>query len=392
MLAFILGSKYSLGELILHYWPVFPVALAAALITTPICRIVALRFGIVDIPDDTVKTHKNPTAYLGGIAILAGSLAGLGAGIYLLLTVGSHVSPDVEPQTGGFDTDRFNWLMLVGIASGAIIATAVGIVDDVRNLKPMPKFIGQAIAAAVLVVVGVCPNIVDGLQYVGIDNAPSMLNYVLGVPIVLFFILGATNSLNLLDGLDGLCVGVTGIITIALFALATILATWAHSPVGDPIRLILSLSLMGGALGFLPWNRHPAKIFMGDGGSMLLGFVAGTLMILFTERVGAWSVAAIIVFGLPILDTAVALVRRFVHRQPLFVSDRGHIYDQLMDRGLGLKKTVTISYLLATVYVLIGLSTSILRLRYAVVIFVLVFMVSAYTVWAKGFIAYSKPK
>ena len=121
------------------------------------------------------------------------------------------------------------------------------------------------------------------------------MEYAVGVPIVLFFILGATNSLNLLDGLDGLCAGVTAIITLAFLLLAIILATWAHSPVGDPIRLILCLALVGGTLGFLPWNRYPAKIFMGDAGSMLLGFVAGTLMILFAERFGKWSIAAVIV-------------------------------------------------------------------------------------------------
>ena len=131
------------------------------------------------------------------------------------------------------------------------------------------------------------------------------------------------------------------------------LATYGHSYLGDPVRLILCLALVGGILGFLPLNRHPAKIFMGDAGSMLLGFVAGSLMILFTERIGRWSVGAIIIFGLPILDTAVALARRFINKKPLFVSDRGHIYDQIHDRTGSLKKTLKICYLLAIIYALI---------------------------------------
>jgi UDP-GlcNAc:undecaprenyl-phosphate/decaprenyl-phosphate GlcNAc-1-phosphate transferase len=156
--------------------------------------------------------------------------------------------------------------------------------------------------------------------------------------------------------------------------------------VGDPVRLIVCLALFGGTLGFLPLNRHPARIFMGDAGSMLLGFIAGTVMILFTERMGRWSVGAIIIFGLPILDTAVALVRRFINKRPLFISDRGHIYDQFMDRGLSLKRTVGLSYLLATVYAIIGLAMAQIRFRYALVVFVLVVAISGYVVWRKGFL------
>jgi hypothetical protein len=105
------------------------------------------------------------------------------------------------------------------------------------------------------------------------------------------------------------------------------------------VRIIICLSLVGGVLGFLPFNRHPAKIFMGDAGSMLLGFVTAALMILFAETIPRWWMASIVIFGLPILDTATALVRRLVNKRPLFVSDRGHIYDQLIDRGIPLRNT-----------------------------------------------------
>ena len=136
----------------------------------------------------------------------------------------------------------------------------------------------------------------------------------------------------------------------------------------------------------MPFNRYPAKIFMGDAGSMLLGFVVAALMILFAEQVPRWWIASIIVFGLPILDTAVALVRRLVNRRPLFVSDRGHIYDQMIDRGMSLKKTVVISYLLAGIYALIGLIMSQIRTRYATVVYVFVFVVSGLIVWKKGYL------
>jgi UDP-GlcNAc:undecaprenyl-phosphate GlcNAc-1-phosphate transferase len=206
------------------------------------------------------------------------------------------------------------------------------------------------------------------------------------VLIVMFFVLGATNSLNLLDGLDGLCAGVTAIITVALLLLAIHLATWDFSPHGDPVRLVLCLSLVGGVCGFLPFNRHPAKIFMGDAGSMLLGFVVAALMILFDERWARWWMASTVIFGLPILDSAVAVVRRLLQRRPIWLSDRGHIYDQMLDRGIPLRRTVAVCYGLASLYAVIGLTMSQIRTRYAAVVYVLVIAVSALVVWHKGYL------
>jgi len=148
----------------------------------------------------------------------------------------------------------------------------------------------------------------------------------------------------------------------------------------------LSLGLLGGVCGFLPFNRHPAKIFMGDAGSMLLGFVVATLMMLFAMKLARWWMASIMVFGLPILDTAVALARRFINKRPLFVSDRGHIYDQMIDRGMTLKRTVAICYGLAGIYALIGVVMSQIRTRYALVVYIVVSICSAYVVWKKGYL------
>jgi UDP-GlcNAc:undecaprenyl-phosphate GlcNAc-1-phosphate transferase len=219
---------------------------------------------------------------------------------------------------------------------------------------------------------------------------PDSLEMILGIFIVIFFVVGATNSLNLLDGLDGLCGGVTVIITVALLLLSIHLATWGVSDVGDPVRIIVCLGLVGCVCGFLPFNRYPAKIFMGDAGSMLLGFTVAALMMLFAEEIPRWWLASIVVFGLPILDTAVALTRRLLNHRPLFVSDRGHIYDQMIDRGIPLKKTVTICYVLASVYAIIGLvmglTTRIKTWPYATIVYVVVFAVSALVVWTRGYL------
>jgi UDP-GlcNAc:undecaprenyl-phosphate GlcNAc-1-phosphate transferase len=355
---------------VLQFWPVLLTSFLCTLASTYLCKMIAMKFGLVDRPDELVKTHKEPIAYLGGVGMLVGFTVGLLIGIYLFCRGASF------PHT---------FRLLFGVLAGAAIACFIGLVDDIFEMKPLHKFTGQIIAAVLLLFVGIRPSLHLFTTLLGLDMSAT-LETALGIPIVIFFVIGATNSLNLLDGLDGLCAGVTAIITVAMLLLAIHLATWGFSDIGDPVRIIICLALVGGVCGFLPFNRYPAKIFMGDAGSMLLGFTVAALMILFAERTPRWWMASIVVFGLPILDTAVALVRRFLNKRPLFVSDRGHIYDQMIDRGIPLKKTVAISYLLAGLYAAIGLVMSQTRTRYAAVIYFLVFLVSGVIVWKKGFL------
>jgi len=355
---------------VFRFWPVLVASFIGSLAATWLCKKIAIKFRIVDRPDDLVKTHKEPIAYLGGLGMLVG--------LTVAILVGIGCLRDEE-----FFSPALKWL--VGILAGGAIACFVGLTDDIFDMKPRHKFLGQIIAAIVLILVGITPDlyrITDPLNL----PMPQSLEVILSTFIVIFFVLGATNSLNLLDGLDGLCAGVTAIITIALLLLSIHLATWGYSEVGDPVRVIICLGLVGGVFGFLPFNRYPAKIFMGDAGSMLLGFMIAALMILFGERVPRWWMASIVIFGLPILDTAVALVRRLLNHRPLFVSDRGHIYDQMLDRGIPLKETVAISYVLAGVYAAIGLMMSQIRTRYAAVVYFFVFVISAIFVWKKGYL------
>ena len=383
MLALFFGTKVPLIDVVQAYWSVFPVALAVSLVATPICRRLAVRINLMDYPDAEVKTHGKPTAYLGGLGILAGVGVGLLVGIFLVPE--PDVVEGVVVSAGRYGTYWPDWLMLLGIGFGAIVACGVGVVDDVVDLRPWQKLLGQVMAATILLTVGIRPNISGVLVLLGID-VPRLAGLAIDFCVVMFFLLGAMNSVNLLDGLDGLCAGVTAIGTVGLMLLAVGLATWRYSPIGDPVRLVVCLSLVGGTLGFLPMNRHPASIFMGDAGSMLIGFAVGTVMILFCESVGRWSVSAIIIFWLPILDTGVALVRRFVNKRPLFVSDRGHIYDQLMDRGWSLKKTVRVYYIMEIVCVLVGLVVSQMRFRYALIVFVGIVLLSGLLTYRHGFL------
>ncbi len=355
---------------VMQFWPVLVLSFFCALVTTFFCRSIAYKFGIVDKPDNSVKTHKGSIAYLGGIGILTGLAVGILTGIYYLR--GREYFPGA-----------LTWLLAV-LAGGAI-ACFVGLIDDIFDIKPWQKMTGQIAAAGALIVVGIRPTLYYFFSPFGWTIPPN-IEVVVGIPIVMFFVLGATNSLNLLDGLDGLCAGVTAIITLAMLLLAVHLGTWGYSDTGDPVRVIICLGLLGGVCGFLPFNRHPAKIFMGDAGSMLLGFVMAALMILFAEKIPRWWMASIVVFGLPILDTAVALLRRLINKRPLFASDRGHIYDQMIDRGIPLKRTVAICYGLAGIYALIGVVMSQIRTMYALIVYIVVFAVSALVVWKKGYL------
>lgn len=355
---------------VLRFWPVLVVSFLAALVGTLISRKIAIRFGIVDMPDDLVKTHHKPVAYLGGIGIFTGISAGIIAGIVYL-------------SGGEYFHQSSKWLL--GILGGAAIACLIGFIDDLRDLRPSGKILGQVAAAVVLLAVGISPNLTFLTKQLYLPISP-LIEDVLEIAIVIIFVVGSTNSLNLLDGLDGLCAGVTTVISLAMLLISIHLATWYFSGVGDPVRIIICLALVGASAGFLPFNRYPARIFMGDAGSMLLGFMIAALMILFGEHIPRWWMASVVVFGLPILDTAVALIRRLINHRPLFVSDRGHIYDQMIDRGIPLKKTVAISYYLAGLYALIGLAMSQIRTRYAGIVYVIVFGVSGIIVWKKGYL------
>ncbi len=361
----------------LQFWPVPVFSFISALVATLLCKNIALKLGIVDKPDKLVKIHKESVAYLGGIGILAGLTVGILTGIYCISNRASISS--FEPEHF-----RLSFKWLAAVLTGGAIACLVGLIDDIFDIKPGQKILGQVAAAVILIFVGIRPALYYSLEGA---RVPENIEFFLGIPIVIIFVLGASNSLNLLDGLDGLCAGVTVIIAGAMLLLAIHLGTWGFSEVGgDPVRVIICLGLLGAVCGFLPFNRHPAKIFMGDAGSMLLGFVVAALMILFAEKIPRWWLASVVAFGLPILDTAVALVRRFINKRPLFVSDRGHIYDQMIDRGIPLKKTVAICYALAAIYALIGLAMSQIRTRYALIVYVIVFIVSGAVVWKKGYL------
>jgi UDP-GlcNAc:undecaprenyl-phosphate GlcNAc-1-phosphate transferase len=365
----IIGPNASLRQVLGPYFSVLLVGFIFALAATPIARKLAFHYHILDMPNSTVKTHKQPTAYLGGMAVLVGFLAAV---------IWAMVLTKMKPTS-------LQIHLVSAICAGAILASVVGLIDDIKDLRPWQKLLGQAICSLFLIWGKIKPNLNPIFNALDI-TVPDGVQNVIGYLIVLFFVLGASNSLNLLDGLDGLCAGVTAIITIGFLVLEIHLATWATDPEVDPIRIIVSMALAGSAIGFLIFNHHPAKIFLGDAGSILLGFVIAAMMILFSEENPRWWAASVLIFGLPILDTGTALIRRALNKRPLFVSDRGHIYDQMIDRGISLEKTVRLNYLLAALYAVLGIFSAVfMHFRHALIFDMAVLILSFVILGWKGF-------
>jgi UDP-GlcNAc:undecaprenyl-phosphate GlcNAc-1-phosphate transferase len=358
---------------------VFLASLMLSLLGTPLFRWLAVSKGIWDRPDEAVKVHKTPIPYLGGCAIwLAWT-----ASVLLYCWLGSEVQPKAAAA------------LLVGGA----VAFATGLVDDLRNIPPRAKLLGQALAGAVLLAGGV-----RWLAYPYYPTVPlldlgpdSWFVVVVCLATHFLVVIGATNATNLLDGLDGLCSGVTAIISVGFLLLATSLTAWANPEwfykpvVYEHTRLIMvvSFALAGAAIGFLPYNFNPARIFMGDAGSVFIGYVLAAMMIMFSSRFGMvkWFVGALFIFGVPIFDTGVAVIRRVLNRRPIMMPDRSHLYNQLVDRmGLSVRAAVGILYVLSAIFAVAGLMVLYLPGRYATVIYVVLGAAFLVAVWRMGFL------
>ncbi len=390
--------RFSWTEVISPYIGVFYAAFVVAFIMTPVMRKVALKNGIVDWPDMKRKAHKEPVAYLGGIAVFGGWLAGV------IVCYFAHPH-NADPLDLSASVD-----FPASIIIGALIITVVGVIDDVYGISPRVKVGGQLFAAALLVVpltggepIGV--ELVSGFIKAIMSVTPwnpqewmiwGGLTYWLGAAAVAVLVLGGCNAANLLDGLDGLASGVTGIVAIGYLFISTALAMGLYaggpySELNDPVRVVTCLALLGAVLGFLPYNFNPASIFMGDAGSMLLGYLCITNILLFAEKGDtALVMAGLMVFALPILDTTLALVRRKIRGQGLFAPDNQHLHHQLIRSGMTVKQAVIMLYLMALLFAAVGSMLVFLRMRFVAAVFMVVFgfiMVMAYKVGHRQYLA-----
>lgn len=331
------------------YGPYGLLAFAVAFLATPLAIQLARRTGVLDQPDRELKPHARPTPYLGGLAVGVGWMAAL-------TTAALQAAADAQ--------------LLTPIVLGGLVVLALGLIDDVREVPPRLRLaIAAAVVAAVLLMTGVGFAVVDALLLLWPSPLawPTAATAPLSFFISLVIVIAATNSVNLVDGLDGLCSGVMAIVGLGFFLLASQLAALEVNPQADALRLLLAISMLGAALGFLPFNFHPARIFLGDAGSLLLGYVAGLLIVLFIEPAATgpgnfqWLLAAGLIFGLPISDTSLVVYLRWRSGRPIFTGDRNHLYDQLRQRGWSTRQTALICYGLAGGYVALGLLITAVR-------------------------------
>lgn len=284
----------------------FVIAFVITFAITPLIKRLAIQIGAVDKPDAR-KVHHGMMPRLGGLAIFIGYMASV------LYTV-----QDVKS--------------ILGLILGSIVLVGVGIWDDVKQIGPKTKLTGQIIAAVIIVLFG------NQVEF--ITNPWGHVWYLgyLGIPLTVFWIVGFTNIVNLIDGLDGLAAGISLISCLAIFTLL-----WQ---MGQVDLACIALALAGGAGGFLKYNFNPAKIFMGDTGSMLLGYTMATISIMGAVKTAAAIslVVPIVVLGLPILDTTFAIIRRKINGRPVFKPDKGHVHHRLLALGLSQKQAVLLMY------------------------------------------------
>lgn len=305
----------------------FIVAFIITFSLTPFVKKLAFRIGAIDVPKDNRRMHKKPTARLGGLAIYIGFV------ISTLLF--SKIGPSIA-----------------GILIGSTIIVTLGVFDDIYALSAKLKLAVQLIAALCPVLAGVqidfikVPSVISEYGYIGLGW--------LAIPITLIWIVGITNAINLLDGLDGLACGVSSISALTLLFIAII--------VGEPVVAFVTSALAGACFGFLPYNFNPAKLFMGDTGSLFLGFVLASISVegLFKGYAVISIAAPLLVLGLPIFDTASAIIRRVRNHQPIMSPDRGHLHHRLVDMGFSQKRAVLIIYTLCIILCLgaVGLITT----------------------------------
>jgi UDP-GlcNAc:undecaprenyl-phosphate GlcNAc-1-phosphate transferase len=315
---------------VIHYLIVFGACAATVFVTTPLVRRFAVRTGAIDRPSDR-KVHPNPTPTLGGLAIYLGVLVGMAVSRVLPFFHDLHQSSS-EP---------------VAALLGGLVILVIGVYDDVRGASAAAKVSGQVLAAGILVLLGVqllyfwFPG--QGILSLGSD---------LAVPLTVLWVVAMVNAVNLIDGLDGLAAGTVAIAAIAFFAYIL----WAPGGQQASTAALLSAIVAGAAIGFLPWNFNPARIFMGDSGSMLLGLLLAVATISGVGRTYALSggdIAAfampvlvpLIILALPFIDVMFAITRRLRRSKPVTHPDKEHIHHRLMDIGHSHRKAVLLMYL-----------------------------------------------
>lgn len=326
-------------------------AMIISIVFTPIVRKIAIRINAVDIPKER-KIHKEPIPLLGGVVI------------YTAFIIGVLCKPGIVSKSE------------LGIIIGATIIVLGGVIDDLKDLKPIYKLLFQIAAAVVLIIVGIEIKLITN-PFSGIKEFLD-LTYI-GIPLTIIWVVGVTNAFNLIDGLDGLAAGLAFISSVTILIIAVMNNRYEAA--------LLTGILSGALLGFLPYNYNPASIFMGDAGAQLLGFLLASISIQGTiKSATAFAVAVpILAFGLPLYDTLFAMIRRKMNGKPIMQADKGHLHHRLLSIGLTQKQAVLVMYLISIMLGSVAIIAMQISNRRAYFLMTVIILVIFSLAWKSGF-------
>jgi UDP-GlcNAc:undecaprenyl-phosphate GlcNAc-1-phosphate transferase len=342
----------------LIYFLAFAIAAVVSLLATPLVIRLATHLQIIDQTHEERRVHETPTPRIGGIAVFFGFAFALFAVLgfalispYALFPSIAHLDVHQKVEAIGDQFDAVH--RLVGLLFGSMLILGVGLWDDIMQMRPRNKFVAQVVVALISMLYGfVIPGITNPFDH---NLATNWIDFPLwvSVPLTLFWYVAMMNAINFIDGLDGLLAGFTAISCLFLFAISVVHAS--------PVVALVVIAMAGGAIGFLPYNFNPAKIFLGDAGSLFIGYVFATVSIIGASKtaIAISIVVPVVVLALPILDTAAAIVRRASAGKRITEADRGHFHHQLIFRfGLNVRQAVLLIYAVCFVLGVVALVLS----------------------------------
>ncbi|MDQ2818035.1 MAG: undecaprenyl/decaprenyl-phosphate alpha-N-acetylglucosaminyl 1-phosphate transferase [Candidatus Eremiobacteraeota bacterium] len=315
----------------------FALAAITSAAVTPLVRRMAFAVGVFDQPDGDRRVHSQPTPRLGGVALYLGFMLSLFTTLNVALTHSYVIHHYLSTR---------DLAHVIGLLFGGTLMLGVGLWDDIMTMSSRHKFLAQLAVALIAVLMYGFTIAIVKLPFGYVD-----LGW-FAVPFSLFWYLGMVNAVNFMDGLDGLVSGVAIIASVTMI----VVSLWK----GQFLVAITMCALAGSAAGFLPYNYNPARIFMGDGGSLFIGFVLASAAVMATEKraVAISLVVPLIALALPILDTVSVIVNRLRRRSPLFSADRSHVHHQLLDLGLSQRQVVSLIYLVCGILGAVAIALS----------------------------------
>ena len=310
------------------------VSFLSALVLTPVLRDVFARWGVMDAADGVRKIQKRPVPRLGGVPIIVACIVAYGV-LMLSPLGGGHAVMRALPSV---------WRLLPAVG----VVLGIGILDDILGLKPWEKLAGEVLACGLAIASGVQLTGIVGVHF------PPVLA-LLGTVV---WLVGCTNAVNLIDGMDGLASGIALLATSTTFIAALVQGDWGLA--------VATIPLAGALLGFLRYNYNPASIYLGDSGSLTLGFLLGCYGILWSQKAATMvgMTAPLLLLAVPLADAGLAIVRRFLGQQPIFGADRGHIHHRLLARGFTTRRAVLLLYAVAGVCAWLSLAVGLLHQNY----------------------------